>query len=146
MCSTYRLEARDTTRGLARVGTVVSVALALGLAAPTSVSAAPPSDPPPTGRGLIISGSIVGGLGVAALVPGVVFLITGRNSREGLASAIGAILTTVGVIGVGTGVGLLAPGIIRHRRYQDWKASSTDAAAARVGRIGVAPGGLVFRF
>lgn len=136
----------DSGRPLGGWAAGVSLVLALSLAAPNRAQAASSEDPPPTGRGLIISGSIVGGLGVAALVPGIVFLITGRTSREGLATAIGVLLTSVGVIGVGTGAGLLAPGIVRKRRYDDWKADSSSALATPVGRIGLAPGGLVLRF
>lgn len=134
--------------GPLRVGwtTGLSLVLALALAAPHRAHAAPSEDPPPTGRGLIISGSIVGGLGISALVPGIVFLITGRTSREGLATAIGVLLTSVGVIAVGTGAGLLAPGIVRKRRYEAWKADSSTAFATPVGRIGPAPRGFVLRF
>jgi hypothetical protein len=115
------------------------VSCVAAMAVPAQAHAA---DAPPSGRGLMISGGIVGGIGVAMLVPGVVFLVTGRTSREGLATAIGAMLTGVGVACIGAGTGLLVPGVMRHRRHQAWQAEQATTGD----RVGPAPGGFILRF
>jgi hypothetical protein len=107
----------------------VVVALVVGL--PDRALAEPAADemaePPPTGRGLIISASIVGGVGMLMLVPGLVFVVSGRNSREGLASAIGWMLTGFGLAFVATGTGLLVPGVRRNQRFRAWKRGQMTA-------------------
>ncbi len=127
----------------------LAVVVALAVASPGRALAEPAADetsePPPTGRGLIISGSIVGGAGILMLVPGIVFVVSGRNSREGLASAIGWMLTGVGLAFVATGTGLLVPGVRRNREFRAWKRSQM-AAFGSTDRVAPAPGGFVLRF
>lgn len=125
------------SRRILRFLAVASFASALGV--PAQAYAA--DDAPPTGRGLMISGGIVGGVGVALLVPGIVFVVSGRTSREGLASGIGWMLTGTGLAFVAAGTGLLVPGVIRHRRHQAWQAEHATSS-----RFGPAPGGFAIRF
>jgi hypothetical protein len=129
-----------------------SLAWLMALSMPSRARAAAADvlgDPPPTGRGLIISGSLMLGVSVATIVPGVVMLITGRHSREGLATAIGVFLVGAGGLFAATGTGLLVPGIVRNRRYREYRTGQADASwnLAPLGPRGaIGPGGAVLRF
>lgn len=130
---------------------VVAIALLSQTSLPSEAWAAPApsSDPPPTGRGLIISGSVVLGVGLAAMIPGVVMMIMYRGSREGYGSAIGAMILGAGGVFVLTGTGLLVPGLVRRHRYREWQADPMNSAfgfAPVHPRMSFGPGGFVLRF
>lgn len=129
------------------LATTLALAIAVTAWLPRRVSAAPAVDDgsePPTGRGLIIAGGVVGGVGIATMIPGIVFLALGRSSREGLGSFLGGVLLGVGSIALVTGTGLLVPGLVRRHRHREY----VDAMRARASgpRLWPAPGGFVVRF
>jgi hypothetical protein len=139
-------------RGRLALGAGIAIALVMEVSVPSRVRAAPADstgDRPPDGRGLIVSGSVVMGVGMVAVIPGVVMLIAGRGSREGLASAIGGLLVGVGGVFVATGTGLLVPGLVRRRRYREYHANRLEASFGLVPtgqRASIGPGGFALRF
>jgi hypothetical protein len=107
----------------------------------------PPEEPPSKGKGMIITGAIL--LGSSAL-PGIgagTYCITNDLSsacdkEEGYSAL------TFGIIALGVGAPLLTFGIIRNRRYQEWKREHGVAITPTTGRtaMGTHTAGVEVRF
>lgn len=66
--------------------------------------------------GMIIAGSIVGGIGALATIGSVAMFVTGIDSTDGLAPAVG--LGALGVVGLAVGIPLFAVGMKKRPVYE----------------------------
>ncbi len=100
---------------------VSTLALGLTLLAsppPSSSDEAPVGPVPPSGVGMMTSGSLATALGLWSAGLGTVAYATGATSREN--PAVPATLAG-GLVSLGVGVPLLTVGIVRHVRYRRWQ-------------------------
>ena len=120
-----RMTARSSaSRVRRRTRDALALGLALALASPWAEAAPPATEEPPTGSGLITSGSVVLGIGGAAVLGGSVMLIVFAGSREGYGSAIGVYTILAGLVVSAVGVGLLVPGLSRRGKHRTWEAEN----------------------
>jgi len=127
---------KTTCASLAFVAVALVPAFALGQQAPAYPL--PPqalSLAPPTGIGLLVTGSVFTGLAAINLITAPV-CVTGAIRRDVQGACLDASLIFAGITAA-IGIPLLAVGVTRHNRYVDWKAG--NSVAARFTDLGVTP-------
>lgn len=113
---------------------------------PPGYGAPPPSNPPPRGIGLLVSGAVVtGAVALPMLIGGVYIVAIGRaanNSTDGVEGDIaetgtnflGGFFLVFGILALGAGVPMLAIGGVRMKRYNDWKSGQQVRLLPHSGR------------
>lgn len=122
---------------------------------PAPASPAPaPAEPPRKGLGMLISGSVLLGVGLPILISGTILLVASRKTAndpeavDDISGGLGLFAMIFAVPMVAVGAPLLGIGAHRFSKYRKWKASHGARLVPTVGRtaFGTVTPGLVLRF